>query len=411
MFLFLLAVAIVLIVSFLCSIFESVLLSLRRPQIELMVQQGSRAGTLLAGFKENMDVPIAAILILNTAAHTIGAAVAGASYADAFSPSTLWLFSILFTIAVLFFTEIVPKTLGVSHAVTLATPVAYSIEFLTRMLKPLVLLSERISRSIRGDAQMPVTSVEEIRLLASLGRSQGAVGGRTAGMIIGAAQLRALHAYDVMLPREEVDFLVESMSRDDVLGVLREAGHSRFPLSKTRDLNDVRGLVYTTEILHWMLEHPDGPVDWNALCHDATFVPRSIPLMQLLRTIQEHRRHLVIVVDEYGGVEGIASIEDVLEEIVGDIYDENDVPLEDILEQEDGTLVVNARVDLRKLSGRLGIAWDAAAEASTIGGLVTETLEAIPVVGDSIVWNGYRIEVLRADRRRVRLVAVRPQAR
>ena len=120
---FVIAVAVVLIASFMCSIFESVLLSITRPQIEMLVRKGKRAGTLLADFKTNMDVPIAAILILNTAAHTIGAAVAGASYTNVFDPATLWIFSLLFTLAVLLFTEIIPKTLGVSHAVALAGPV------------------------------------------------------------------------------------------------------------------------------------------------------------------------------------------------------------------------------------------------------------------------------------------------
>ena len=153
-------------VSFLCSIFESVLLSLTRPQIEVLVQKGRRAGHLLSRFKENMDVPIAAILILNTAAHTIGAAVAGASYEDAFDSGTLWLFSILFTIAVLFFTEIIPKTLGVTYAPQLASPVAHGIRWLTTILHPFVKLSEKVSRSLRGSVEIPVTTAEEIRLLA-----------------------------------------------------------------------------------------------------------------------------------------------------------------------------------------------------------------------------------------------------
>ena len=127
MLLFVTAVGVVLIVSFLCSIFESVLLSLTRPQIEVLGKRHARAGRLLAGFKDNMDVPIAAILILNTAAHTVGAAVAGASYSNVFDASTLWIFSILFTFSVLLFTEINPNTLGESYATVYASPVAHGI--------------------------------------------------------------------------------------------------------------------------------------------------------------------------------------------------------------------------------------------------------------------------------------------
>ena len=147
---FIAAVSLALIVSFLCSIFESVLLSINYAQVESLVQQGKRTGQLLKGFKHRIDMPIAAILITNTIAHTIGTAVAGASYTDVFSASTLWLFSILFTFAVLLFTEIIPKTLGVSHARRLATPVAYGIHALAVALRPLVLLSGGVSRWLRG---------------------------------------------------------------------------------------------------------------------------------------------------------------------------------------------------------------------------------------------------------------------
>lgn len=406
MLLFITAVSVVLVVSFLCSIFESVLLSLTRPQIELLVQREKRAGRLLTRFKENMDVPIAAILILNTAAHTIGAAVAGASYSSVFSASTLWLFSILFTIAVLLFTEIIPKTLGVTYAPRLASPVAHGIRWLTTVLRPLVLLSERISRSLRGDVEIPVTTSEEIRLLAALGRSKGAVGVDTAGMIVGATQLKYMHAHDVMLPREEVRFLSGEMDRTEAMELLKQTGHSRFPFSPTGDLKDVSGVVFAKELLYWLLQHDDVEIDWQALTKDALIVPPTVPLLQLLRTYQDTRRHLAIVIDEYGTIEGIATLEDVLEEIVGDIFDESDLPVHEFHELADESLIVRARVDLRKLSAKLGVAWDPAIEASTIGGLVTEELERIPAAGDTISWKGYRIEVLRADARRAKLLRI-----
>ena len=404
MLLFVTAVGVVLIVSFLCSIFESVLLSLTRPQIEMLGKQHERAGHLLSSFKDNMDVPIAAILILNTAAHTIGAAVAGASYSNVFDASTLWVFSIIFTIAVLLFTEIIPKTLGVSYATGLAAPVAHGIRLLTTVLKPLVVLSEIISRSLRRKDEAPVTSAEEIRLLATLGRSKGAVSRRTAGMIVGATQLRYLNARDVMLPREGVRFLSAAMSREEAVDYARESGHSRFPFSPTRELKDVTATVLAKDLLYWSLQN-DGPdVDWDALTQEALIVPESVPLMQLLHTFQDTRRDLAIIVDEYGGVEGVATLEDVLEEIVGDIFDESDLARHEFHKLGDGTLLVRARVDLRKLCAKLDVAWDPEIDATTIGGLITEMLDRIPVAGDKIRWNNYDIEVLRADTRRAKLL-------
>lgn len=409
MLLFVTAVSVVLVVSFLCSIFESVLLSLTRPQIEVLKQRGKRAGRLLGRFKENMDVPIAAILILNTAAHTIGAAVAGASYENVFDASTLWLFSIVFTLAVLLATEIIPKTLGVTYATKLASPVAHGIRWLTILLRPMVALSERISRSLRGDAKIPVTTTEEIRLLALFGRSKGVLGVDTAGMIVGAAQLDYLHAHDVMLPREEVVFLSGEMDRQEAMALIEDSGHSRFPFTPTRDLKDVSGVVLAKELLHWLLQNDGEVIDWKALTKESLIVPPSVPLRQLLRTFQDSRRHLAIVIDEYGTVEGIATMEDVIEEIVGDIFDESDLPTHELHELADGSLIVRARVDLRKLSAKLDIAWDPKVESSTIGGFVTESLERIPVAGDVIEWRDYQVEVLRADKRRAKLIRITPK--
>ncbi len=409
MLLFVTAVAVVLTVSFLCSIFESVLLSLTRPQVEVMIRDGKRAGDLLARFKANMDVPIAAILILNTAAHTIGAAVAGASYSDVFDASTLWLFSILFTLAVLLFTEIIPKTLGVTYATLLAVPVAHGINWLSRILKPLVVVSEKMSRSLRGDTELPVTSPEEIRLLALLGRSEGVVGPRTAGMIVGATQFRHLHAHDVMLPRERVKFLSPAMRRADVLRYLQETGHSRFPFSPTGEVDDISGMVLAKELLHWLLTNDGDEIDWEAVRGDVLVVPESVHLPQLLRTYQESHRHLAVVVDEYGSVEGIATLEDVLEEIVGDIRDESDLPADDMLTEPDGSLLVRGTVDLRRLCAKLDVPWEPQSDVTTVAGLVTERLERIPRVGDSVAWNGHRIRVLRADRRRARVLSITPE--
>lgn len=407
MLLFITAVSIVLVASFLCSIFESVLLSLTRPQIEVLAKNDKRAGQLLSRFKEDLDVPIAAILILNTAAHTIGAAVAGASYSNVFDASTLWLFSIIFTIAVLFFTEIIPKTLGVSYAPRLASPVAHGIRWLTIVFRPLVALSEKVSRSLRGDVKTPVTSSEEIRLLATLGRSKGAVGVDTAGMVVGATQLKHLDAHDILLPRENVHFLSGEMKREEAMELVRRTGHSRFPFTPTRYLKDVSGVVLAKDLLYWLLQHDEDDIDWDNLKKETLIVPPSIPLLQLLRTYQDRRRHLAIIVDEYGTVEGIATLEDVLEEIVGDIFDESDLPMRELHRQADGSYIAHARIDLRKLSAKLAVPWDPQTPASTIGGYVTEKLERIPRAGDTITWQGYEVEVLRADRRRATLLRIR----
>ena len=230
MLIFVAAVSTALVVSFLCSIFESVLLSISPARVEGLVNDGKRSGELLQQFKANIDVPIAAILIVNTIAHTIGATIAGASYVDVFSEQSLWIFSLVFTLAVLLLTEIIPKTLGVTFATQLATPVAHSIHYLTKLLNPLVWVASRISRALRGNHEATVTSIEEIRLMTAIGRNEGVVGAKTAGIIDSATRLHQRDAADVLLPRSKVVMLSAGQDRADAMRILRESGHSRFPV-------------------------------------------------------------------------------------------------------------------------------------------------------------------------------------
>ncbi|MFQ5982553.1 MAG: hemolysin family protein [Woeseiaceae bacterium] len=407
---FIAAVSLALIVSFLCSIFESVLLSINYAQVESLAQRGRRSGQLLREFKRRIDVPIAAILITNTIAHTIGTAVAGASYANAFSAETLWIFTIVFTTAVLLFTEIIPKTLGVTHARRLATPVAYGIHALAVALRPLVVLSGAISRSLRGGKDAPVTSVEEIRLLAALGRTEGVVGAQTAGIIAGASRLRKLNASDVMLPRKQVVYLSANSSRRQVLKELKQFGHSRFPFSTTDQLDQVSGVVMAKEILLQLQESSDETIDWARLVHEPVVVPETAPLNALLRTFKEAQRHMAIVVDEYGDIQGIVTLEDVLEEIVGDIVDESDQPVEDLWPQEDGSVHALGTIELRRLCRQLGINLPPDTEVSRLGGLISELLGRIPVEGDAVEWNDCRLEVLSASRWSAELVSIKKNA-
>ncbi len=404
---FIAAVSLALIVSFLCSIFESVLLSINNAQVESLTQQGKRSGQLLKEFKRRIDMPIAAILITNTIAHTVGTAVAGATYEDAFSAETLWIFTIVFTTAVLLFTEIIPKTLGITHARRLATPVAYGIHALAVALRPLVLLSGGISRSLRGGKDAPVTSVEEIRLLAALGRTEGVVGAQTAEIIDGASGLRKLNASDVMLPRKQVVYLSANLSRQQVLKIMKQSGHSRFPFSTTDQLDQVSGVVMAKELLLQLQECSDEMIEWSRLVYEPIFVPESAPLNSLLRTFKEARRHMAIVVDEYGDVQGIVTFEDVLEEIVGDIFDESDRPMEDLWSQDDGSLHALGTIELRHLCEHLGVKLPADTEVTRLGGLVTELLGRIPVKGDTVEWNNCCLEVLSASQWSAELVSVK----
>jgi len=405
---FVVAVTAALVVSFICSIFESVLLSLSHAQVEVLAQKGKPSGKILKAFKERIDIPISAILITNTAAHTIGTAVAGASYANVFSQETLWVFTIVFTLVVLLFTEIVPKTLGVAHAQRLAKPVAYGISALAVLLRPLVIASEALSRSLRSDKVGAITSLEEIRLLATIGHSEGVVGKHTAEMIVGASELRKLAASNVMVPRQKVVYLSQDASPTQVLKTISDSGFSRFPYSSTGDLDDVVGVVFAKEVLTQLVDSKQTEIKWQTLVHEAIVVPETVALDSLLRTFRERRRHMALIVDEYGDFQGIVTLEDVVEEIVGDIFDESDLPREDLWQRPDGTIRAFGTAELHRICRLLEVDIPDDIEVATVGGLVSELLGRIPQQGDMIDWQGIRLTVLSAGRRGVDLVSVVP---
>ena len=406
---FAVAVALALVGSFLCSIMESVLLSIGNADVEALVRDGKRSGHLLKRFKQGIDVPIAAILIVNTVAHTVGAAVAGASYQNVFAAETLWVFTVVFTVSVLLLTEIIPKTLGVTYPRELAGPVARGIQFLSVALRPLVALSESISRSLRPDKKRLSTSAEEIRLLAGLARSEGAFGARTASMIVGATRLTQLCAHDAMVPRQNVQFISGERTWAENLETIRESGHSRLPFSSTDDLDHVTGVVLAKELLFYLHAHPGKDIDWSALVRKALTIPESRSLDSLLRAFQESGSHMAIVVDEYGGVEGIVTLEDILEEIVGEIVDESDHHSEEMWPQSDGSVVVVASIEMRKVGEHLGFEWQTDTDITSPGGLIAEQLGRIPVRGDVVRWKGYRLEVLSATEKRAERISISPK--
>lgn len=402
MLVFALAVVSALLFSFICSISEAVLLSLRHSQVEALGP--TRAGQILRRFKREIDAPIAAILILNTAANTAGASIAGVAFTDIWDESKLWIFTLTFTITVLLFTEIVPKTLGVNFAGYLAVPVAFTVNALTFILWPVIWMTRLVSRMLSRREAMPVTSLDEIRLLAALGRTEGVLRKDLATMIEGTVRLKELRARDVMVPRGGMVYLSAARSLSENLRLAVETGHSRFPFSPTGNPDQIDGIVLIKDLLFQLQETPGEP-NWDSLLGKTLVVPVSMPLERLLQTFREARRHLAIVVNEYGGTQGLVTMEDVLEEIVGEIEDESDRVDPSILRRAPGVYVCRGAAETRKVFDLLRIGSDT--EMVTLAGFVAELVGRVPRVGDSVEWEGHRFTVMRASARRAERIEVR----
>ena len=243
--------------------------------------------------------------------------------------------------------------------------------------------------------------------MAAIGRQEGVVGARTADIIMGATRLHQLRAADVLVPRHQVMALSKEQSPDQIRSTIRQSGHSRFPFTPTGLLDDVSGVVLAKDLMLALLDDP-SVIDWPTLMREPLIIPETKSLNILLQAFREERQHMAIVVDEYGGTEGIVTLEDVLEELVGEIIDESDRPIEDLWQQKDGAVHALSTVELLKLTRYFGIPWHPDVDIHTLGGLLSSRLERIPRKGDAIIWNGYRVEVLSATETRAEVVKLEP---
>lgn len=404
MLLFVLAVATSLVVCFVASIAEAALLSVSNSRIEGLAHAGSRAGLLLRRYRREPDQPIAAILVLNTVAGSGGAALATDQFHVAFpNVSPAW-FAAVFVGTMLTFAEVLPKTLGVVHANRLAVPLAHGVHVAIVLLGPILWLTRQFSRLFTPAGTPATTSLEEIRVLTAAGKSQGAFGSITAELIENATRLRDTKARDVMVPRDRVAFLSGKASTEANLGLVRRGGHSRYPYSPTGDLDRVTGFILTKELLFSLRENVEP--DWESLLIPLLVVPETATLNNVLRRFQRAKRHMAIAVDEYGSTQGLITLEDVLEEIVGEIEDELDIEETLIVERPDGTLLCRGLAECEKVFERLGLS-GVETTSNTLSGFLAERLGSVPTAGSTVEHGGYGFEVTKANNRRAERIRVR----
>jgi len=318
------SVSLAIIVSALCSVCEAVLYSLTTSQVEMLRKTGSKAGSILHSLRGDIDEPITAILTLNTIANTVGAAIAGAAAAHLYGDRNVILFSAAFTLAILIFSEIIPKTVGVSFSYRLATFIAFPLQWMVIILKPIVLLCRTITRLIPQGQREDIVSAEELQTIAAMSRESGHIEEAQEKVISNIIELKQKTVRQVMTPRTVTFSLDENLTIKEAMELSSKlSSHSRVPVYH-EDANNVTGMVMRKDVLLAAAEHKTDHI-LKTLKTPVHFVPETMPLNLVLIDFFEKRQHLFVVVDEYGSVTGVISMEDVLEEIVGEeIMDESD---------------------------------------------------------------------------------------
>lgn len=322
------AVSLAIIVSAFCSICEAVLYSISPSQVELLSKTGHASGKVLKNLRSDMDEPITAILTLNTVANTVGAAFAGAAVAKLFGAHSVLWFSAIFTLSILIFSEIIPKTIGVSFSFKLAPLIAIPLFWMVYSLKPIIWLCRWITRLLPRPQAKDTISAEEIQAVASLSLKSGEIEADQARVINNILILQTKMVRQVMTPRTVTFSLDEDSTVADAMEqIQRLTSHSRVPVF-SGEPDNVTGIIMPKEVL---LAAARQKFDQRlaSLKQAVHFVPETAPLNRILIDFFDRRQHLFVVVDEYGSMTGVISMEDILEEIVGrEIIDESDRALD-----------------------------------------------------------------------------------
>jgi CBS domain containing-hemolysin-like protein len=400
MWLFIVAVSVALSVSAACSLMEAALLSLTPSQVAQINSRHPRIGAIWQRFKENIERPIAVILILNTAAHTIGASIAGAEFDTLFGSRWIFVFSLIFTYLMLQFTEILPKTLGVRYNREIAVVVAQPLSVLIRILRPMLTVIHWVNRPFEGRrvAGESRATVEEIAALASMARLANQITSHQERIIRGAMRLSRLRVREVMIPVEHVSFLSTGMGIADALVIAHLEAHTRFPVCRDGDVTQVIGYVNFKEMIYFMRTNPNDS-SLEGIIRPLHYAALEDSAADLLRLFVEQHIHIALVRNSRGETLGIVALEDLVEELVGEIEDEFDRLPRLLHPLSGGTWMVGGGVRISEVNTRLGTALDH--DQETLSAWLHRHLGDAPKPGEVIQVAGAHFTVRRVRRGRV----------
>lgn len=309
--------------SFLCSVAEAVILSVNTPYITLLQRQGRPAGALLARMKAEINRALAAILTLNTIAHTIGAAGAGAQAAVVFGNAWVGVASAVLTLLILVFSEIIPKTLGAHYWKRLAPATAYVLQGLIWLLYPFVVLAELITRGLSHGPVLTGFNRDELAAMAEISAGEGLLDEDETRILKNLLRLRDGRVTDVMTPRTVIFSLPEDLRVEEFFWKYEPRRFSRIPIYRD-DPEQLDGFVLRGDLLLAQARGNTGSTLANYR-RELHALPASVSLSRAFDAFLRQRAHMMVVVDEYGGILGLVTLEDILETLLGqEIVDESD---------------------------------------------------------------------------------------
>ncbi len=324
MFLLIIYVLIALGFSFICSIAEAVILSVSQAYISLLEKDGKPSGVLLGQLTSDINKPLSAILTLNTIAHTMGAAGAGAQAAAVFGDAYLGIISAVLTMLILVFSEIIPKTLGATFWRQLAPSTAHFLKYLIIVLYPFVKMSEKLTSGFTEESPLKGLSRSELLAMAELSGQEGQLAKQESRFLKSLLQLHELSVKDAMTHRTVVFSAPELMNVTEFMEQKLPTEFSRIPIYEGDHRENISGFVLKSDIL-LSKANGEGDKKLSEMSNALPTVLSNMPLSSTFDQFLKSRIHMILVVDEYGGLEGLLTLEDLLESLLGiEIVDESD---------------------------------------------------------------------------------------
>jgi putative hemolysin len=390
---------------------EIAVVTLRRTRIKQLVEAGNKRAIVLDKLKSEPKRFLATIQVGITLAAVLASAIGGATLVGVIKPILMNIpihfisassqaISIIIVAAIItyffiVFGELIPKSIALSNPEAIGLMIAPAIEKFSKIALPFV-QTLRISTNIllkpfgkRAFSEMGYISEEEIKLLLEEGKERGIFEAEEKELIHSVFEFTDMSAKEVMVPSTQMVTISLSMPSEDIKTIIAEEQFSRYPVIG-KDLNDIRGVLYAKDFLTALSK---GGADIRKLIKPPFFIPETMKISNLLREMQKKRIHMALVIDEYGGVSGLVTMEDLLEEIVGEIRDEYDIE-SPVIQISDGTFRIDASISIRDLKEDYEIEIPESTEYETLSGFLLTTLQRIPRIGDVVETDGKKITVL-----------------
>jgi putative hemolysin len=391
---------------------EIAVVTARKSYIQQLAESGKRNAKTFLRLKEESDRFLATIQIGITTVGVLASAIGGAASVKllepllkeipikaislAAGPIAIGIVVVIITYFFVIFGELIPKSIALAHAETIGLWNARTIDTFSKIASLFVkILTFSTAVVLRPFGTKPFTerayiSEEEVKLLIKEGRKHGIFEPTEEKILQSVFEFTDMSVKEVMVPDTQMVTIQIDKSNQDVLSVIEEEQFSRYPVFG-KELNDIRGILYAKDFLTTLAK--TGQVDIRKIVKPPFFIPETMKISLLLREMQKKRTHMALVVDEYGGVSGLVTIEDLLEEIVGEIRDEHDIE-SPVIQLSDGTMLIDASISLRDLKEDHHIQLPESPEYETLGGFLMTALQKIPQTGDRVEIEGKRIKIV-----------------